>query len=84
MVFDGTANTIVDLRTNLQCVQGNNPRSISFMIQTTYGGCSFILSTGQDVSGKMFAIIFSCAAPTGIIQFFLMELVDFSLTLEKW
>ena len=44
--MDGNGGGIVDLTTTLQCVQGNNPRSISFMIQTTSTGCIGILSTG--------------------------------------
>jgi len=70
-VFDFTANAIVDLRSPslLQCVQGNNPRSISFMMQTTYTGCSVILSTGSTASSGMFGIGFSCGdVNTGSIQ----------------
>ena len=67
--FDGTANTVVDLRTSLQCVQGNNPRSISFMIQTTYtSGCSAVLSTGSALSSQAFGIGFSCNGTANIIQ----------------
>ena len=59
MLFDGTANTIVDLRSTLQCAQGNNPRSISFMIQTTASSSSVILSTGNNVNYQVFGIGFS-------------------------
>ena len=59
--FDGTVNTIVDLTTTLQSVQGNNPRSISFMIQTTYtADCAMILSTGTASTSHAFGIGFSC------------------------
>ena len=59
--FDGTVNTIVDLSTTLQCVQGNNPRSISFMIKTTYtADCAMILSTGTASTSHAFGIVFSC------------------------
>ena len=60
IVFDGTSSSIVDLRTSLQCVQGNNPRSISFMIQTTTSSCSNILTTGNNVNYQVFGIGFSC------------------------
>ena len=69
--FDGTASTVVDLRSSLQCVQGNNPRSISFMIQTTdTSGCNIILSTGTYVAYQSFAVGFSCAGTNNIIQFY--------------
>ena len=60
--FDGTVNSIVDLRTTLQCVQGNNPRSISFMMQTTYSGCGCIISTGTI--GGAFGVMVSCNGAT--------------------
>ena len=71
-VIDGTANTIVDLRTTLTSVQGNNPRSISFMIQTTYTrGCSMIATTGSNVIYQVFGIGFSCGGGVAnIIQVF--------------
>ena len=56
--FDGAANTVVDLRTTLQCVQGNNPRSFSFMIQTIYTSYARILSTGNARSYSAFNIEF--------------------------
>ena len=60
-VFDGTVNTIVDLRTSLQSVQGNNPRSISFMIQTSLSGCHNILTTGSGSNNlDAFGIEISC------------------------
>ena len=69
--FDGTASTIVDLRTTLQCVQGNNPRSISFMIQTTTLTCKYVLSTGQyGVQLGSFIIAISCGSTANIIQIF--------------
>ena len=49
-------NTIVDLRTTLKCVQGNNPRSISFMIQTTTSSDSRIIYTGSLVNFGNFGI----------------------------
>ena len=49
--MDGTENTVVDLRTTLQCVQGNNPRSIAFMIQTTSSSCICMVSTGSSNIG---------------------------------
>ena len=62
-------NTIVDLRTSLQCVQGNNPRSFSFMIQTITNTCSKIVSTGSFISKQAFTIGFSCDTGTkNIIQ----------------
>ena len=60
--FDGTVNTIIDLTTTLQCVQGNNPRSISFMIQTTYtGGSACVMGTGfgTTATGSAFGVTFS-------------------------
>jgi hypothetical protein len=66
--FDGTVDTIVDLTTSLQCVQGNNPRSISFMIQTSYSGCSVIFSSGSGVMYNGFSIGLSCGYPPNIIQ----------------
>ena len=57
--MDGTANTIVDLRTTLQCVQGNNPRSISFMIQTTSTSDSRIFYTGSQVTYGAFGVGFN-------------------------
>ena len=66
----------MDLRTTLQCVQGNNPRSISFMIKTNAMGCSHILSTGSNVKHQMFAIGFSCNVYTrNIIQTYGAELL---------
>ena len=59
--FDGTVNTIVDLTITLHSVQGNNPRSISFMIQTTYtADCAMIISTGTASTSHAFGIGFSC------------------------
>ena len=59
--LDGTVSTIVDLSATLQSVQGNNPRSISFMIQTTYtADCAMILSTGTASNSHAFGVGFSC------------------------
>ena len=69
--LDGITSGIVDLRTTLQCVQGNNPRSFSFMIQTTSTSCSYILSTGSVfvTSYSGFSIMFSCnSGSNNIIQ----------------
>ena len=65
--FDGTENTIVDLTTSLKCVQGNNPRSISFMIQTTSTSPSVILSTGSYVTYGAFGLSFNWGGGDGII-----------------
>lgn len=45
-------DNVVDLSTVLQCVQGSNPRSISFMMQTvdSRNGLQMILSSGSDVN----------------------------------
>jgi hypothetical protein len=63
-VLDGKINTVIDLSTDLQCVQGNNPRSISFMIATTSvtNTCQHILTTGNsnDEPYNAFAITLSC------------------------
>ena len=70
--FDGTVNTIVDLRSTLSCVQGNNPRSVSFMIQTTTSsGCHNVLTTGSGSNdGTAFGIQFACDGSTkSIIAF---------------
>ena len=61
-------NTVVDLRTTLQCVQGNNPRSISFMIQTTSTSASRILYTGSLVNNGDFGVGFNgIGATTGYV-----------------
>ena len=62
--FDGTANTIVDLRSTLQCVQGNNPRSISFMIQTATTAYANIVFTGSNEAWKFFGICINCGGAT--------------------
>ena len=56
--FDGNGGGIVDLRTTLQCVQGNNPRSISLMIQTS-ASSGGILSTGTTNNQGAFMIAFA-------------------------
>ena len=67
--FDGIGGGIVDLTTSLQCVQGNNPRSISFMIQTTFttsGG--MIFATGKNQIQQAFGVGFSNGDTANIIQ----------------
>ena len=49
-------NTIVDLSNALSCVQGNNPRSISFMIQTTTTSTAVFVSTGGNIYAGSFTI----------------------------
>ena len=49
-------NTIVDLSNALSCVQGNNPRSISFMIQTTTTSTAVFVSTGSNIYAGSFTI----------------------------
>ena len=58
--FDGNGGGIVDLRTTLQSVQGNNPRSISFMIQTTVTSDARILYTGSFEVWNYFGICINC------------------------
>ena len=69
--FDGTASKIVDLRSStlLQCVQGNNPRSICFMIQTTTTTVDArILYTGSSESLKDFGVCINCGgAASGLL-----------------
>ena len=65
-VFDGNGGGIVDLRTSLQCIQGNNPRSISFMIQTTTTSCSRILSTGNQYRYQLFGFTIKCGLMLGV------------------
>ena len=69
-VLDGTINTVIDLSTVLQCVQGNNPRSFSFMMQSaaTYeSGCRGIISTGSFDSA-LGSLTISICSVTNIIQ----------------
>ena len=60
--LDGNGGGVVDLRSTLQCVQGNNPRSISFMIQTTVTTDARILYTGSYGSWIMFGICINVGA----------------------
>ena len=46
--FNGADSSVIDLSTTLQCVQGNNPRSISFMIETTATNTGMIIWTGNS------------------------------------
>ena len=66
--FDGSSSKVVDLRSVLQCVQGNNPRSISFTIKTTATGCHYILSTGSNAPSAIFSIGFSCGDKANVLQ----------------
>ena len=65
--FDGTTSAIIDLRNTLQCVQGNNPRSISFMIQTTVTSTAYMLSTGSQVASKLFGICINSVGKGALI-----------------
>jgi len=57
--FDGHGGGIVDLSSKFQCVQGNYPRSISFMIKTTFAGVDAgILCTGSPVRRQTFGVLF--------------------------
>ena len=56
--FDGVGGGIVSLATAFQCVQGNNPRSISFMIQTTHTSTGVILTTGSNAPSQTFTVSF--------------------------
>ena len=50
----------VDLRTTLSCVQGNNPRSMSFMLKTTFQkkNFSYVFSTGTNSGFNEFSFLF--------------------------
>jgi len=56
MSFDGTNNKVIDLSNVFQCVQGNNPRSFSFMIQTTQTNGGAIIETGSYAFKNSFTI----------------------------
>ena len=66
--FDGTTSTRVSLSSQFQCVQGNNPRSISFDIQTTITTSTVIIWTGTTASYGAFAIDLNFGSAKGIIQ----------------
>ena len=63
--LDENGGGVVDLRTTLQCVQGNNPRSISLMIQTTVTTAASILYTGSNIVTNYFGICINCGAGFG-------------------
>jgi len=46
MYFDGTIKKVINLSNVFQCVKGNKPRSISFMIRTTQTTTGTIIETG--------------------------------------
>ena len=47
MTFDGTMKNVINLSNVFQCVKGNNPRSFSFMIQTSQTTEGAIIETGS-------------------------------------
>ena len=59
--LDGNGGGVVDLRSTLQSVQGNNPRSIYFMLQTTVTTDSNILFTGSNPVSNLFGVCINCA-----------------------
>ena len=65
--LNGTVNSFVDLTSSLKSVQGNNPRSISFMIQTTTTGASYILNSGIQSVGRLGIKLYSAPAKIQIV-----------------
>ena len=47
MTFDGTMKNVINLSNVFQCVKGNNPRSFSFMVQTSQTTEAAIIETGS-------------------------------------
>ena len=66
--MDGYGGGVLDLRNKLQCVQGNNPRSISFMIQTTHTRNAVILATGGANFDAAFFVTLAFGGAASIIQ----------------
>jgi hypothetical protein len=57
MTFDGTMKNVINLSNVFKCVKGNNPRSFSFMIQTSQTTEGTIIETGTwGQIGKSFTI----------------------------
>jgi len=46
MSFDGTMKNVINLSKVFKCVKGNNPRSFSFMVQTSQTTEAAIIETG--------------------------------------
>jgi len=63
--FDGNGGGIVQPPL---CVQGNNPRAFSFMIQTMNGGCNAIISTGIQQQYSKFNIAVNYVGTRNNIQ----------------
>ena len=67
LTFDGSAGNAVDLSTQLSCVQGDNPRTIMFMVKITVPVQSGILiQTGTHSNNQMFRINLDSTGRIGI------------------
>jgi len=54
LTFGGTASTVVNLSTELSAVQGNNPRTVMFMMKTSSTDAQCPISTGTPATGQTF------------------------------
>lgn len=47
-LFDGSESSVIDLSDSFNCVQGNNPRSVHFQVQTRSTAPSMLVYTGDS------------------------------------